>query len=946
MMEPKKGTKQATLNAFFSPKKLGQESDIQAVESELKSVGSKRPRTTLDSTTENEATKTPVKKKKSTKPGVMVERKTKALHKQKKPIRFISPHVLAADDDEDDEYDDEHDAFNTPEAKKARAELETGGEIVPAGALISDDAVVDEEEVVDISQDDATTKVDTLRNDANTGVVNLSTASVSGTGSEVATNNDDSRKTAKSPARHNKTTAKRQQKTNEKVPAESEPARVEPLDPIIQARVDAYKLKTEELTKTYTELLVSKEEGDVIMQDIYGARLDCDLDVTVDEVKAQQALVETWKKLQHHAHTIGKTTDAVMLSTSVEFPHEVKCLIVKGIQGRSASLSVMSGELLAAFKKDVEASDMNVTTAEKNGTDALMVDRAASLAMEMEIKMLAQRTPHGVRPAKANVFEDTSVDALWVWEVGSLEKFFGDEAQKIVKRMRKNRKRLGQQLKTLAKIVLLLHQNPIDEAKVSAEEAKIGKFGFYVASEVRKAKDREAKVQEKRTAAEEKLRLDHERQEAKMEEKRKRDREQVEKQLESVKALKKFKSFFATASAHGPGDNDAIVDLTDDSSMSKTADRAETTSAKSARMDQTLSFLVSQKDPSSSVAACGSYESIVSSLKDKRRLNTRKAARKSSFGWSSRRHRDPKFGVMKLLQFYENNRPAYYGTFSTRCRSFRGGRRPFSKYPKFDYTIDSDDEWEEEEPGESLSDDENDGDESEEDALDYNDQWLAYEDEVDYMDDAEKEVERGEVEPSSPTKHKLPSQLQKKAKAGKPAKLEPEIIGPVWCVTKCSEDHFPGCTGELLCEPVYESTLMRKAREREEELKKLEFVRQQKVESKMAPLQETKAPAQANDVQETPSATEKKVETKQSAALKKGLQPKATPKKVTSQNQPAPARATVAPASSTPSPAKGTKRIISWFKKVPECALTSQETPSDAAAAPRPKGNEIITIDE
>ncbi|RWR83891.1 Chromatin assembly factor 1 subunit A [Cinnamomum micranthum f. kanehirae] len=53
----------------------------------------------------------------------------------------------------------------------------------------------------------------------------------------------------------------------------------------------------------------------------------------------------------------------------------------------------------------------------------------------------------------------------------------------------------------------------------------------------------------------------------------------------------------------------------------------------------------------------------------------------------------------KLLQFDKSHRPAYYGTFGV-----VGPRKPFKKDPDLDYDIESDEEWEEEDPGESLSD--------------------------------------------------------------------------------------------------------------------------------------------------------------------------------------------------------------------------------------------------
>lgn len=64
----------------------------------------------------------------------------------------------------------------------------------------------------------------------------------------------------------------------------------------------------------------------------------------------------------------------------------------------------------------------------------------------------------------------------------------------------------------------------------------------------------------------------------------------------------------------------------------------------------------------------------------------------------------------KLLQFAKSNRPAYYGTWRKKSAVVRP-KCPLKMDPDLDYEIDSDDEWEEEDPGESLSDCEKDNDE-------------------------------------------------------------------------------------------------------------------------------------------------------------------------------------------------------------------------------------------
>lgn len=67
-------------------------------------------------------------------------------------------------------------------------------------------------------------------------------------------------------------------------------------------------------------------------------------------------------------------------------------------------------------------------------------------------------------------------------------------------------------------------------------------------------------------------------------------------------------------------------------------------------------------------------------------------------------HTGPKCKRKKqLLQFDKSHRPAFYGNWPKKSQVI-GPRHPFVKDPDLDYEIDSDEEWEEEEPGESLSD--------------------------------------------------------------------------------------------------------------------------------------------------------------------------------------------------------------------------------------------------
>ncbi|XP_042033650.1 chromatin assembly factor 1 subunit FAS1-like [Salvia splendens] len=75
----------------------------------------------------------------------------------------------------------------------------------------------------------------------------------------------------------------------------------------------------------------------------------------------------------------------------------------------------------------------------------------------------------------------------------------------------------------------------------------------------------------------------------------------------------------------------------------------------------------------------------------------------------------------QLFQFDKSHRPAFYGVWPKKSQAI-GGRCPLVKDPLVDYEIDSDEEWEEEEPGESLSDCEKDDESIEQQKVDDEDE--------------------------------------------------------------------------------------------------------------------------------------------------------------------------------------------------------------------------------
>lgn len=727
------------------------------------------------------------------------------------------------------------------------------------------------------------------------------------------------------------------------------------LDPAVQARVDTYQLKLRDLTQACTELLIPGDATDAntseesahdaqraLLQDVYGVGLDIELDVSTDEQEMATAITDVWSKWRTEA--VGDST-ATAGGTS-ELPHAVKAFIAKHTQGRSATLSSLCDDLMTKLQTVVASDDSNTDEA----TRKRVVARAA-LAIDMEIKMLAQRTPYGAKPPpRANLFEDTTPEVLWIWEIGNPERFYKDEAHKILKRVRKHRKRVGQQLKSLARVVKLLHQSPVDEAKVSAEEAKVGKFVLAVEAELSRSRDRERKELERAHAAEEKKRADEEKKQAKEDEKK--QREEAEREL-ATKRKKSLVSYFrsidtesAAASAvttSAAGISVPVESATSAVSASGAAStgqvvfkpiEVENSSETIARMDAAISFLHRSAEANNPPSTSG----LMYPWKEARVSGTarRMVARGSTQSWTSKRRRDAKRGVMKLLQFHENSRPAFFGTFGERSGVFCGGRRPLARFKKFDYTVDSDDEWEEEEPGESLSDaDSDNGDDSDDDNLDYGDNWLAYEDEVEYMDDVEGEDGDDEDdedirsaddnESGSPQRHrkrKLPSQLEQKRrkKLSKLTRLEPKVVGPFWCQTDACNAHFQGAmTGQLLVMATtvsFESPLMRRAREHEQQ----EAEKQRKKQEELARKSQQQAEKQAAEEKEMSKVTTPVKPRKAAAATATVTAP------VT--NSPAPTAA--APATSPQPQQPG---ITAWFQPQPKSATAASVVPGPASSA-------------
>lgn len=133
----------------------------------------------------------------------------------------------------------------------------------------------------------------------------------------------------------------------------------------------------------------------------------------------------------------------------------------------------------------------------------------------------------------------------------------------------------------------------------------------------------------------------------------------------------------------------------------------------------------------------------------------------------------------KFLQFHENRRPAYFGTWRKKSKSVKP-RNPLGIDKNvFDYEVDSDDDWEEEEPGESLhgSDDEEKENDSDNYEID-NEFFVPH----GYLSDEEAENEENMESTPETQKEKLKIlqiEFEEEMKS-KTERIKPRLIGCIW----------------------------------------------------------------------------------------------------------------------------------------------------------------------
>ncbi|KAM7311615.1 chromatin assembly factor 1 subunit A [Ixodes scapularis] len=311
----------------------------------------------------------------------------------------------------------------------------------------------------------------------------------------------------------------------------------------------------------------------------------------------------------------------------------------------------------------------------------------------------------------------------------------------------------------------LRKQQLLEELSKQKEERKRAKEAELQKREEEKQKreeERQKKEEERQKKEEERQKKEEERQ--KKEEEKKRAKEEQEKKQQKEKAI--FANFFVKrtepkqASEGGGGSAAAAVgafrpfQLKDGMTLASFVPQDVLRHFDASALDQ----LLQAQDAS------------------EKGWLARKAFPRRTLQTPRRQEQRPR---AKLLQFCENVRPAYWGTWRKKSQAV-SGRRPWGKEKELDYEVDSEEEWEEEEPGESLSGTE-DEKESEDDYEVDNDVFVPH----GYLSEDE---EKGDNDPMTPETLKArlklrQEELQAELKSSTARPMRPLVVGCIWQTT-------------------------------------------------------------------------------------------------------------------------------------------------------------------
>lgn len=370
----------------------------------------------------------------------------------------------------------------------------------------------------------------------------------------------------------------------------------------------------------------------------------------------------------------------------------------------------------------------------------------------------------------ADIFADTSKELMWRWDLIS-EDLLPSEHRAAVKKARGIRRKLKCHQKAVVKLIQVIRDG-IQCINSGSTQAKKQKAIAKISSDEEKVLKYEREEEKARLRNSSKKQKDLEKQH--QAEERRKEKQRAEEVRKAEKAKKEEARKIEKAQK---------VEEKERKKMLETAKLLEKTEKQKSMM---RSFFASPcpKSKSKSVdknkPVCNLHEKAHDSTKFWSMLALNKEVEKPFIKLSSRAVRSKKRRVRntnvsvfaptvsdnpfnqqvyyeersisvrnryKFLSFREDQRPPYHGTWSKRSTKVRG-RSPFGKDTEYlDYDVDSEAEWEEgdDEEGEDCSETGNDDEEmvdEEGDIMKYNyqDGWLAEDDDLDMEDEDDQET--------------------------------------------------------------------------------------------------------------------------------------------------------------------------------------------------------------
>lgn len=434
-----------------------------------------------------------------------------------------------------------------------------------------------------------------------------------------------------------------------------------------------------------------------------------------------------------------------MFQQTIEIPPAYMDLIAALVQDSDEPLTVLVARLndtLSPFARNEKGNSTRLTRG--GGGHSLtpfVVAHKYDIAIEKAIRQTAQKCSYGLSQQVFDSVEHSMTNIPWHlsisrWEVFDISSLPIDMQQAVIER-RKHRQIMTEQVSHYIQnlpsnekstIVNTKHRNRSvykedkdDTTKPKPVETEQEKEEKRLKREEEKKKREEKKQreEEKRLREEEKRKQREEEKRIRTEEKKKREEEKRKKEQSQLRLTALFQKTTPTQDASSPHH----VEQKTIEPVKPTLfpafyikDHVHISNKCSAQSSNTSSYQ-QFKDAihnTSNVSIQNFLSHMTPDAKEKRGVSTHVDIRTLLLPGASDILQVPNVRMvlrMKLLQFKEDVRPAYYGTFTKQSRVVCG-RRPFAQdVDQLDYDVDSEAEWEPEGEGEDIHS----GDEDDED---------------------------------------------------------------------------------------------------------------------------------------------------------------------------------------------------------------------------------------